>query len=110
MGLAGEAIPVGARIIMIADTVDAMTTDRPYRTALSFERVTEELKEYAGRQFDPVLVNVFLRSSAIRGIVAARVEAQTATEAPALAMLPTGTSGKEPRFAGKPAWKATTRS
>ncbi len=44
-GIAGEAIPLAARIIMIADTIDAMTTDRPYRKALSFERTMEELKK-----------------------------------------------------------------
>lgn len=110
MGLAGEQIPVGARIIMIADTVDAMTTDRPYRTALSFERVTQELKGFAGQQFDPVLVDAFLRSSSIQGFVAARVEAQVSAGAPALAMLSTSASGTEPRFVGKPAWKATARS
>jgi putative nucleotidyltransferase with HDIG domain len=64
--LTGESIPIGARIIMIADTVDAMTTDRPYRKALSFERVAEELTKYAGRQFDPQLVETFMASAAIR--------------------------------------------
>jgi len=73
MGLAGEAIPVGARIIMIADTMDAMTTDRPYRRALGFERVIEELRRFAGQQFDPALVEVVVRSTAIKGMVATRV-------------------------------------
>ncbi len=73
MGLAGEAIPVGARIIMIADTMDAMTTDRPYRRALSFERVIEELRKYAGQQFDPALVELVVRSTSIKAIVAARL-------------------------------------
>ncbi len=68
-GTAGRAIPVGARIIMIADTVDAMTTDRPYRSALTFERVAQELRRYAGKQFDPEMVEVFLRSPSIRGLV-----------------------------------------
>src|SRR5207245_7212825 len=43
-GLAGEEIPVGARIVMIADTLDAMTTDRPYRKALTLSRTLEELR------------------------------------------------------------------
>ena len=73
MGLAGEAIPIGARIIMIADTLDAMTTDRPYRGALSFERVIEELRRFAGRQFDPGLVELVVRSSAIKAMVGARL-------------------------------------
>lgn len=82
LGLAGEAIPIGARVIMLADTMDAMTTDRPYRKALTFERVIEELRRFAGRQFDPALVEVVVRSSAIRGMVAARL-AKEAPEIPA---------------------------
>ncbi len=73
LGLAGEAIPVGARIIMISDTMDAMTTDRPYRTALTFERVIEELRKFAGKQFDPSLVEVVVRSGPIRAMVVARL-------------------------------------
>jgi putative nucleotidyltransferase with HDIG domain len=72
-GLAGKSIPVGARIIMIADTVDAMTTDRPYRKALSYERVANELARCSGTQFDPELVSVFLASAFIRELVARRV-------------------------------------
>ena len=73
IGLAGDAIPIGARIIMIADTMDAMTTDRPYRRALSFEHVIEELRKLAGRQFDPALVELVVRSAAIRVMIAARL-------------------------------------
>jgi len=68
-GLAGEQIPIGARIIMIADTLDAMTTDRPYRKALSFERVVEEFRKYAGRQFDPSLTEAAIRSTALQRLV-----------------------------------------
>lgn len=71
-GLSAQAIPVGARIIMIADTVDAMTTDRPYRKALRFERVAEELKAFAGKQFDPRLVEAFLQSPAAKEFVSKR--------------------------------------
>lgn len=70
-GLAGQGIPIGARIIMIADTLDAMTTDRPYRKALPFERVVEEFRKYAAKQFDPHLVEVVIKSPAIRRLVAA---------------------------------------
>jgi len=59
-GMAGRAIPVIARIICITDSFDAMTSDRPYRKALSHERAVEELRKNAGRQFDPVLVDLFL--------------------------------------------------
>lgn len=76
LGLSGRAIPVGARIIMIADTMDAMTTDRPYRKALSYERVIAELQRYAGRQFDPELVERVVKSSSVRALVVARVASQ----------------------------------
>src|SRR5260370_19676462 len=69
-GLSGEEIPVGARIIMIADTIDAMTTDRPYRTALTFERVVEEVRRYSGQQFDPRLADIVIHSTGLRRLVA----------------------------------------
>jgi putative nucleotidyltransferase with HDIG domain len=65
-GLAAKAIPVGARIIMIADTADAMTTDRPYRTALSYDELVAELDRYSGSQFDPELVKAFKASAQVR--------------------------------------------
>jgi putative nucleotidyltransferase with HDIG domain len=68
-GLAADSIPIGARIIMIADTIDAMTTDRPYRKALSLQRALEELGKYAGRQFDPKLVQLVLKSPGIRRLL-----------------------------------------
>lgn len=64
-----EAIPLGARIIMISDTIDAMTTDRPYRKALSFEVVVAELQKYRGIQFDPKLVDATIRSVTVRRMV-----------------------------------------
>jgi putative nucleotidyltransferase with HDIG domain len=69
LGLSGSEIPLGARVVMIADTTDAMTTDRPYRRALSYDRVIQELERYSGKQFDPELVKVFKRSAGIRGIL-----------------------------------------
>jgi putative nucleotidyltransferase with HDIG domain len=68
-GLARDQIPIGARIIMIADTVDAMTTDRPYRKALSLQRAIEELRKYAGHQFDPRLVELVSSSPGIRRLL-----------------------------------------
>lgn len=59
-GLAGEAIPLGARIFAIADTLDAMTSDRPYRKAMSFAEAREEIIRCAGTQFDPDMVKLFL--------------------------------------------------
>jgi putative nucleotidyltransferase with HDIG domain len=60
-GLKGEDIPLGARILAIADSFDAMTSDRPYRKALSRQMAVKELREKAGSQFDPDLVEVFIR-------------------------------------------------
>lgn len=60
--LSGESIPIAARIIMIADTMDAMTTDRPYRKALGPEEVRAELIKLRGRQFDPKLVSSLVNS------------------------------------------------
>jgi putative two-component system response regulator len=54
-GLAGEAIPLVARIVAVADTFDAMTTKRPYRGALSAEQALREIEAEAGRQFDPAV-------------------------------------------------------
>jgi putative nucleotidyltransferase with HDIG domain len=68
-GLGGEKIPIGARIIMIADTIDAMTTDRPYRKALSLQRALEELNKHAGSQFDPKLVELVWKSPSIRRLL-----------------------------------------
>lgn len=68
-GVAAEAIPLGARIIMISDTIDAMTTDRPYRKALSFEKVVSELIKYRAIQFDPNLVDVTVNSVTVRRLV-----------------------------------------
>jgi len=59
-GLAGEDIPLGARIFAIADAVDAMISDRPYRKALSIEHARAEVKRCSGTQFDPKAVEVFL--------------------------------------------------
>ncbi len=75
-GIAGEEIPIGARIIMIADTLDAMTTDRPYRRAMSFPRAVEELQTFAGRQFDPALVRLVAASSSIRRLFSPEIPTQ----------------------------------
>jgi putative nucleotidyltransferase with HDIG domain len=60
-GLAGTQIPLGARVIAVADAYDAMTSDRPYRAALSSEIALAELRRGAGSQFDPQVVEAFLQ-------------------------------------------------
>lgn len=61
-GLAGEAIPLGARILAVVDAYDAMTSDRPYRRGLPPGAARAELQREAGRQFDPRVVTAFLCS------------------------------------------------
>jgi len=59
-GLKGDAIPLGGRIFAVADTLDAMTSDRPYRKALPFEVARAEIIFESGRQFDPAVAQAFL--------------------------------------------------
>ena len=68
-GLIGEGIPIGARIIMVADTIDAMTTDRPYRKALTLQKALDEMAKFAGRQFDPKIVELVSKSPGIRRLL-----------------------------------------
>ena len=58
--LAGEAIPVEARILSVADCFDALTQDRPYRKALSLDHAVAELRQGRGTQFDPMALDAFL--------------------------------------------------
>lgn len=64
-GMAGAEIPLPARIIMLCDSIDAMLSDRPYRTALSVDQVRSELLRCAGTQFDPRIVDVILRKNTL---------------------------------------------
>jgi putative nucleotidyltransferase with HDIG domain len=59
--LKGDEIPLGARIFSVADTFDAITSDRPYRPAQSLQAARAEIEKWAGRQFDPEIVKVFLQ-------------------------------------------------
>jgi putative nucleotidyltransferase with HDIG domain len=82
-GLSGTETPLGARIFAIADTLDAMTSDRPYRKALAFAQAREEIERCAGSQFDPELVQVFLalpeeELRAIREVTMSHREARAA--------------------------------
>jgi putative nucleotidyltransferase with HDIG domain len=60
-GLRGTEIPIGARIFAIADALDAITSERPYRKARSFEDACKEIQRCSGTQFDPTVVEVFLK-------------------------------------------------
>ncbi|HEY0929411.1 MAG TPA: HD-GYP domain-containing protein [Gemmatimonas sp.] len=64
--LSGREIPLGSRIIMFADTIDAMTTDRPYRKALGETEVREELRKFRGIQFDPDICDALVGSPDFR--------------------------------------------
>jgi HD-GYP domain-containing protein (c-di-GMP phosphodiesterase class II) len=69
-GIGGDDIPLAARIIAVADTFDAMTTDRPYRKGLDAETAMEELRKGSGSQFDAEAVGAFLRAWEEGGITA----------------------------------------
>ena len=60
--VAGKDIPLGARILAVADAFDALTSDRPYRRAMSVREAVDEIKRCAGTQFDPVVVSAFLKA------------------------------------------------
>jgi HD-GYP domain-containing protein (c-di-GMP phosphodiesterase class II) len=57
--LAGDDIPLAARVFSVADTLDALTTDRPYRPASDWEKARIEIRRHAGKQFDPTVVAAF---------------------------------------------------
>jgi putative two-component system response regulator len=61
-GLSGQQIPLGARILAVADMFDAMTSDRPYRKSVSHEVAMGELKRHASTQFDPQVVDAFIET------------------------------------------------
>jgi putative two-component system response regulator len=60
-GLAGEDIPLAARVFSVADSFDAMTSDRPYRGSIGIERALAEIRGGAGTQWDPEVVRVFVQ-------------------------------------------------
>ena len=68
-GLTGEEIPLGGRILAIADSYDAMTSTRPYRKAMTAAEAMEEIRAGAGTQFDPGLVVAFVEMMERKGIM-----------------------------------------
>ncbi len=83
-GLSGKTIPLASRIILISDTIDAMTTDRPYRKRLSLDIVIAELQKCKGTQFDPELVEVAVSSVAVRRLIAGPAQESQDKAAPPL--------------------------
>ena len=72
-GLAGDAIPLDARLFAVIDTLDAVTSDRPYRLGLPFDHAKAEIQRCAGEQFDPVAVEAFCAEERVlRDMVAAK--------------------------------------
>ncbi len=80
--IAGEDIPLGARIITLADTIDAMTTDRPYRAALTVAEVRLEVVRLRGVQYDPRVCDAVLRGSVLGALVDGPTRALTPTFSP----------------------------
>jgi putative two-component system response regulator len=64
----GDDIPLGARILAVADSFDAMTSDRPYRSAMTTSKAVAEVKKCSGTQFDPIVVKAFLKTPIIRSL------------------------------------------
>jgi HD-GYP domain-containing protein (c-di-GMP phosphodiesterase class II) len=96
--LSGKDVPLGSRIILISDTIDAMATDRPYRKRLPLDAIVAELQRCKGTQFDPELVDVVVSSVGVRRLIA---------EAPA--QEPSSTGSIQPRRLSWPAAVARVR-
>ncbi|MFV9507058.1 MAG: HD-GYP domain-containing protein [Oscillochloridaceae bacterium umkhey_bin13] len=75
-GLAGEGIPLGARIVAIADAYDAMMTDRPYRRSLGLEETLRRLRAGSGREWDPHLLALFLDLVETKQLIEPRIEGE----------------------------------
>jgi HD-GYP domain-containing protein (c-di-GMP phosphodiesterase class II) len=86
-GLFGAAIPLGSRIIMFADTIDAMTTDRPYRSALGENAVRKELEKFRGKQFDPKIYDTLVASPLFSGLFDGARESRETPNTPARPIL-----------------------
>ncbi len=89
-GLKGEEIPLLGRIVSVADAFDAMTTDRPYSKAMTFEAAIARLKFLAGKKFDPVCVEAFEKAAAAGDLTPAKARraSVTARQAPAAETTP----------------------
>ena len=95
-GLAGEQIPIIARVVAVADAYEALTTARPYREAWTSQEAVEEIRRCSGTQFDPSVVDAFLK---IWPQWAERAEKRELVSkvVPFLRSGDTGTDGRHPR-------------
>jgi HD-GYP domain-containing protein (c-di-GMP phosphodiesterase class II) len=100
-GLKGHEIPLASRIILVADTIDAMTTDRPYRKRLPLEVVTAELQKCKGSQFDPDVVELVVSSVAVRRLITVGIEPASM---PAT-MVISDPNANRPTFSRKQFWR-----
>jgi diguanylate cyclase (GGDEF)-like protein len=110
--LAGEEIPLGARIIAVCDAFDAMTTDRPYQPAVELDDALEELRRCAGTQFDPRVVDVFCEEAeAVLRDVGAPLQDEVESPADDLAELVLRVPDEEPDTdADRPGERRTGRA
>src|SRR5207247_7636032 len=91
-GLKGEEIPIGGRVISIVDVFDALTSDRPYRRAMSDEEALQVLRESTGKQFDPRLVELFERELEAVSVKIAEMEQEQRQRAATTSSAPESTS------------------
>ncbi len=77
--LRGDEIPLPARIVALADVVDALGSDRPYRAAWTAEKIAAEVKRQSGRQFDPAVVTAYLRVIERRGYIRTEAKSEPST-------------------------------
>ena len=96
-GLAGERIPLGARIVALADAFDAIVRGRPYRAARSVEEAFDELRKHSGRQFDPTLVPLFIEET----------DRLDSGVAPSVELPPAALLGRDPVIVAAGPWAAS---
>jgi putative nucleotidyltransferase with HDIG domain len=102
-GLSGPQIPLASRIILVGDTIDAMTTDRPYRKRLPLEVVIAELQKCRGSQFDPEVVDLVISSVAVRRLITVGLET---APMPATAVLSDPGAAAPTGWRSNPFWKS----
>ena len=92
-GLQGEDIPIASRILLVTDAFDAMTTDRPYRRAMTIDAAVAELRSKSGKQFDPAITDAFLKMLDKNGAHPLQEQASDRGDVPAAAQTPEDGAG-----------------